>query len=98
LQELTYAALLGGAVGIDALARPESLRTIWRATVHIAQKLAGHLLLACMTTALFGLFLAICGNDLVAAALTLALQALLVVLPMQSTPCWASRCCFRIWH
>jgi hypothetical protein len=36
-------------------------------------------LLACMTTALFGLFLAVCGNLLAAVALTLALQALLVV-------------------
>lgn len=63
---LTIAALLGGVVVLDALTRPRSLRE-W----------PGLWLLACMTMTLFGLFLAVSGNGIVAAALALAVQALL---------------------
>ncbi|HUD29799.1 MAG TPA: LTA synthase family protein, partial [Novosphingobium sp.] len=69
---LTYAALLGGAVGLDALVRP---RNRGRARAGL-REWPGLLLLACMATALFGAFLAICGNAAVAMALALAVQAL----------------------
>jgi hypothetical protein len=72
---LTYAALgvggLAGAALLDALVRPRPAKALRRG--------AGLWLLACMTTALFGLFLTICGNVAVALALTLALQTLLAV-------------------
>ena len=45
----------------------------------MSRGLPGLWLLACMTLAIFGLFLAICGNGAVAAALTLAIQALLAI-------------------
>lgn len=68
---LTYAALLAGTVLLDALVRPRPVKAL--------RSGAGLGLLACMTTALFGVFLAISGNAAVALALTLALQALLAV-------------------
>lgn len=72
---LTYAALgiigLVGAVLLDALVRPRPVKALRCA--------AGLWLLTCMTSALFGAFLAICGNPAVALALTLALQTLLAV-------------------
>jgi hypothetical protein len=72
---LTYAALgLGGFAGailLDALVRPRPVKALRRGV--------GLWLLACMTAALFGLFVTICGNAAVALALTLALQTLLAV-------------------
>lgn len=68
---LTYAALLAGAVLLDALVRPRPAKALRCG--------AGLWLLACMSTALFGGFLAISGNAPVALALTLAVQALLAV-------------------
>jgi hypothetical protein len=61
--------LLVSAALLDALVRPRPAKA-WRS-------LGGLWLLACMQTALFGAFLAICGNAVVAAALALAAQALL---------------------
>ena len=71
---LPGATLLGamvGAIGLDALVRPRALGK--------PRAVAGLWLLCCMTAALFGLLLAICGNGAVALALTLAVQALLAV-------------------
>ena len=72
---LTFAATLLGAGLLDALVRPRAgeggaigLRAGW-----------GLWLLACMTGALHGLFLAICGNGAVAMVLVLAVQALLAL-------------------
>lgn len=67
---LTLAALLVGAVLLDRLVRPRPRG--WRT-------LAGTALLALQMTAVFGLFLALCGSAAVALALALAVQALLVL-------------------
>ncbi len=65
----TFAATLLGAGLLDTLVRP---RTVFRGVL-------GLWLLACMSTALYGGFLAMCGNGAVAMVLALAVQALLVV-------------------
>lgn len=67
------AALFAASAALDALVRP---RVPARS---LARSAAGLWLLAWMTAALFGLFLALCGNVTVAAALTLAVQVLLAV-------------------
>lgn len=69
---LTFAALLAGAILLDSLARPRPTRPVGRS-------LAGLWLTVWLTTTSFGLFLALCGNVGVAAALTLALAALLTL-------------------
>jgi hypothetical protein len=61
--------LLVSAALLDALVRPRPAK-VWRSP-------AGLWLLTCMQTALFGAFLALCGNAVVAAVLALAAQALL---------------------
>ncbi len=68
---LTYAALLIGAVLLEALVRPRPPR--------ILRSLPGLALLLCMTGALFGLCLALCGNDGVSAVVALALMAFLAL-------------------
>lgn len=70
----TFAASLIGAGLLDALVRPRS-----RANSSLLRSGAGLWLLACMTAALYGGFLAICGNGAVAMVLALAVQALLAV-------------------
>src|ERR1700712_4663029 len=72
---LIFAALLVGAVLLDGLVRPrlEGLRA-W-----LGRSLPGCWLLAWLTTALFGLFLACSGNAPVAAGLAFGLLALFVV-------------------
>lgn len=69
------AALLAGAVLLDRLARPRPVRALLRP----GRSLPGLWLLTCMTMALFGLFIAVCGNLHVASILTLALAALLIL-------------------
>lgn len=67
---LTYAALVVGTVGLDALA--------WPRRGLAPRSFIGWWLLTGMSTLLFGLFLAACGNPIVAVALALSVQALLV--------------------
>ncbi|WP_337192609.1 LTA synthase family protein [Novosphingobium silvae] len=70
---LTFGATLLGAGLIDALVRP-------RAGERPAMRTGmGLWLLACMSAALYGAFLAVCGNGGVAMVLALAVQALLAV-------------------
>ncbi|MEE4453620.1 LTA synthase family protein [Novosphingobium resinovorum] len=75
LESLTYVGLPIGAVILDALVRPR----VRAGTGLRMRRAAGLWLLACMSGALFGLFLAVCGNGAVAAVLVLAVQALLVL-------------------
>ena len=71
---MTGVVAIVGATVLDALVRPRpDLRTA------SLRGFAGLWILTCMTGALFGLFLAICGNTGVALALVLAMQALLSV-------------------
>ncbi|WP_235037783.1 MULTISPECIES: LTA synthase family protein [unclassified Novosphingobium] len=67
------AALLAASAALDALVRPRI------PAGNRMRGAAGLWLLALMTAALLGLFLMLCGNVPVAAALTLAVQALLAV-------------------
>jgi len=67
----TFGALLVGAAAIDALVRPRPGAALRGGS--------GLWLNACMTAALFGLFLAICGNFMVAGVLALAVVALLAL-------------------
>jgi hypothetical protein len=68
---LTFAALQVAAVLLDALVRPRVGGPV--------RSIAGTWLQVCMITALFGLFLALCGNFQLAAILALAGPALLVL-------------------
>lgn len=68
---LTFVALQVAAVLLDALVRPRAHNPV-RSGV-------GTWLQACMITALFGLFMALCGNFKLAAVLALAGPALLVL-------------------
>lgn len=72
---LTFAALLVGAAVLDRLVYPRP-----EAGLYLSRRsTAGLWLLAWMMTALFGLFLACCGNLPLSAGLALALLALLVL-------------------
>lgn len=71
---LTFAAFLVGAVLLDGLVRPRPARAL-----PIGRSLAGLWLTAWLMTALSGLFLALCGNVAVSAALALALLGLLML-------------------
>jgi hypothetical protein len=75
---LIYAALLAVAMGLDALARPRAWGSSSGKPNILPRNWRGLLLLAYLTTAFFGLFLAVCGNGLAAAALTLGMQVLLL--------------------
>ncbi|WP_347303264.1 LTA synthase family protein [Croceibacterium sp. TMG7-5b_MA50] len=66
------AALLLGTIMLDLLVRPRPVRGTSRS-------LAGAVLMCCLALMLFGGFLALTGGMLVAAAMTLGLQAALVV-------------------
>lgn len=72
---LIFAALLVVVVLLDGLVRPRAVKT----RLLNGRSLAGAWLLAWLTTALFGLFLAGSGNAPVAAGLAIALLALFVV-------------------
>lgn len=72
----TFAATLFGAGLLDALARPRRRAEARRFGLRSG---AGFWLLACMSVALHGAFLALCGNGAVAMVMALAVQALLVV-------------------
>jgi hypothetical protein len=71
IDALTFAILLAGSAGLDALVRPRASGRLRAA--------AGLGLLACMAIALFGLFLGLCGNGPVAVGMALGVQALLAV-------------------
>lgn len=72
---LTFAVLLAATVLLDALARPRAAR----AFPFMGRRAPGLWLLTCLTTAVFGLSLALCGSVTVAACMALALQALFVL-------------------
>lgn len=72
-EETTFAATLLGAGLLDALVRPRA------AGAFRLRGASGSWLLACMTSALYGGFLAICGNGAAAMVLALSVQALLAV-------------------
>ena len=74
----TFAASLIGAGLLDALVRPRKSLQAGKNPGFLRSG-AGLWLLACMTTALYGGFLAVCGNGAVAMVLALAVQALLAV-------------------
>ncbi|GAB7550624.1 LTA synthase family protein [Novosphingobium sp. 11B] len=65
---LTLLGTWAGSAVLDGLVRPRGIRRV-----------RGLWLLACMAGALHGLFLMLCGNAVVAMALALAVQALLVL-------------------
>lgn len=71
--EPAFAATLIGVGILDAVVRPRGEKD-W-----LLRSAAGLCLLAAMTAALYGGFLAICGNGVVAMVLTLALQALFAI-------------------
>ena len=75
INELTFAALLLGALLLDGLVRPRN----GDSSVPFPRSLAGFWILAWMMATLFGLFLAACGNLAVSAGLALGLLALLAV-------------------
>ncbi|WP_242125485.1 LTA synthase family protein [Sphingobium sp. Sx8-8] len=75
LEGLTFAALLVGAVLLDGLVRPRP-GPVFRLS---GRSMAGLWLASWLMIALFGLFLALCGNFPLSAGLALALLALLVL-------------------
>ena len=75
LDGLTFAALLAGAVLLDGLVRPRASTGLPLS----GRSMTGLWLLSWSMIALFGLFLACCGNVPLSAGLALALLALLVL-------------------
>jgi hypothetical protein len=71
----TVAILLASSILLDAAVRPRP----GRAGAFWLRSIAGLILQLLMTMALFGLFLALCGNTAVSAAMALAVIALLAV-------------------